>query len=40
MAMFALGERLGKTLGEIGAIPYAELLGWIAYFEIKKEQRS
>ncbi|MEX3009007.1 hypothetical protein [Hoeflea sp. TYP-13] len=40
MVMFALGERLGKTLSEIGAMPYAELIGWLAYFQLKKETRS
>lgn len=34
--MHALGLRLGKTIGEIEAIPYSELIDWIAYFDLTK----
>ncbi|MDR7220358.1 hypothetical protein J2X13_000755 [Aminobacter aminovorans] len=34
MLMHALALRLGKTMSEIEAIPYAEFIGWIAYFEL------
>lgn len=37
MILHALGDRLGKTLTEIGAMPYRELLAWIAYFDLRKE---
>lgn len=37
MLMHALAVRLGKTLGEIGEMPYAELISWVAYFELKPE---
>ena len=33
--MFALADRLGKTLGEIGAMPVDEFNGWLAYFALK-----
>jgi len=33
--MHQLGEALGKTLGEIGAMPVAEFASWLAYFNRK-----
>jgi hypothetical protein len=38
MICHALAVRLGKTLGEIDAIPHEELVSWIAYFELEKER--
>ena len=36
--MHSLGARLNKTIGEIEAIPYTELIDWIAFFELSKEE--
>lgn len=40
MAMYSLAEVLGKTLGEIGEIPYDEFIGWIAYFKLKDTENG
>ncbi len=37
MIAHALGEQLGKTLGEIAALPYWEVVSWVAYFELKRD---
>lgn len=34
MLMHALGLRLGKTIGEVEAIPYREFCDWIAFFDL------
>lgn len=34
MTHYALGNRLGKTIGEIEAIPYRELIEWIAFYKL------
>ena len=34
MTMHALGSRLHKTIGEIEAIPYCELIEWVAFFQM------
>jgi hypothetical protein len=31
--MFAVADRLGKTLGEIGAMPAAEFDQWIEFYK-------
>jgi hypothetical protein len=33
--MLALALRLGKTIGEIGALPSRELAEWMAYFRLQ-----
>lgn len=38
MTLHALGVRLGKTVGEIEAIPYRELIDWIAFFELSGKE--
>ena len=34
MYVHALGLRLCKTAGEIEAMPYAEFIEWLAYFDM------
>lgn len=34
--MYALGDRLNKTLDEIGDMTEREFFGWIAYFKISE----
>lgn len=36
--MFQLGEVLCKTVAEIGEMPYAEFMGWVAHFKIKGQK--
>jgi hypothetical protein len=36
--MHAVGLRLGKTIGEIEAIPHREFVDWIAFFELTAEK--
>ena len=31
LAFYAVADRLGKSLGEVMALPEAEVLGWLAY---------
>lgn len=38
--MYQLGEILGKTLDEIGAMTVEEFNGWRAYFERKAAARN
>jgi hypothetical protein len=33
--LYQLAEKLHKTLAEISAMPVAEWLGWLAYFELQ-----
>lgn len=35
--LYALAEKLGKTIGETRSLPQAEIDGWFAYFAAKKE---
>lgn len=35
---YGLADRLNKTVGEVMAIPIAELAGWVAYIEIMNEE--
>lgn len=37
MLIFALADRLGKTCGEIEAMPYDEFVGWMAYSALVEE---
>lgn len=32
---YVLAEKLGKTIGEIGMMPHAELVAWSAYLKAK-----
>jgi len=34
--MYAIADRLHKTVSEIEEMPYNELMGWIAYLEVIK----
>ena len=34
----ALADRLGRTLGELDAMPMDEVTAWLAYFEILREE--
>lgn len=36
--MYALGDRLNKTLGEIGRLTQNEFFGWIAFYKISDEK--
>lgn len=36
MLLHGLALRLGRTMGEIEAIPYREFIDWIAYFDLIK----
>ncbi len=33
---FVLGEALGKSLGEIQALPSAEVVEWLAFFSYRR----
>jgi len=35
--IFAVADRLHRTVDEIGAMPLSEFFGWLAYFQIMKE---
>jgi hypothetical protein len=37
--VYALADRLHKTVGEILAMPVSEFVGWLAYLKITKEKR-
>lgn len=37
--MYALGDRLNKTLDEIGSLTQNEFFGWIAYYKISEERK-
>jgi hypothetical protein len=37
MSLFSLASHLGKTVHELEAMPYTELLEWMAYFKIRAE---
>lgn len=39
-ADFALAERLHKTVQEIRALPHSEYIGWIAYFQLKRQDEE
>ena len=39
MNLFALADRLGKTVEEVGEISLEEFHEWIAYFRIKDGKR-
>jgi hypothetical protein len=32
MGLYSVGDRLGKTLGELAEMPVAELNGWLAFY--------
>jgi hypothetical protein len=36
--LYALGDRLHKTVGEILRMPMAEFTGWLAYFKLLKNK--
>lgn len=38
--LFALADRLGKTISEIEEITPQELAEWIAYFRIEAKERG
>lgn len=38
MATYAVASRLKKTLTEIEAMTVDEFVGWLAFFQIEKEQ--
>jgi len=38
--LFALADRLHKTLNEILMMPIAEFTGWLAYLNILKKKTS
>lgn len=38
MIAFSLAARLNKTLTDVMAMPEEEFFGWIAFFELTKEQ--
>lgn len=40
MSMHAIGARLNKTLAEVGAMTEEEFFGWIAFFEIQREEQG
>lgn len=33
-----IGVRLGKSVGEVMEMPQAELIGWMAFFELEGEE--
>lgn len=37
MTMFALADRLHKTVTEIEALPAAEFVEWLAYFRLTEK---
>lgn len=34
---FVLAEALGKTLGEVNALPNGEVVAWQAFFRVRRE---
>ena len=38
--MFALGDRLGKTVSELERLPLREINEWFAYFKIEGEMKD
>ena len=36
MADFVVGEALGKSLGEVRALPNAEVVEWLAFFAYRR----
>lgn len=38
MSLHHLGLRLGKTIGELGDMPYAEYVDWIAFFDLTSRE--
>lgn len=40
MFCYRLADRLHKTLGEIEALSFEELSGWIAYINIEKREEG
>ena len=38
--IYALAERLGKTVGEIRQMPESEFKGWLAYFAAKDKKHG
>ena len=36
MGDFVVGEALGKSLGEVRALPNAELVEWLAFFAYRR----
>jgi len=39
-AEYALAERLHKTVQEIRALPNSEWVGWVAYFQLKRQDEE
>ena len=39
-AVYALADRLGKTVGEIMKMPESEFGGWVGYLEALKEKQN
>lgn len=37
---FFLCEKLGKTLGDLDAMPAAEYVGWVSYYKVKQQQED
>lgn len=35
---YFVAEQLGKMVWELGAMPHAELIGWIAYFRLRNRK--
>ena len=40
MFAFFLADRLGKTLGEVQDMPYAEYLAWSSFHKVKQQQEQ
>lgn len=38
LACHVIGVRLGKTIAEVEAMPVAELVGWLAFFELEADR--
>ena len=39
MLQFGIAKELGKTLSEIRQMPFEEILGWSAYFQVINEDQ-
>lgn len=40
MFAFHLAEKLGKTLGEVYAMPHSEYVGWQSYYTVKHNRED
>jgi hypothetical protein len=39
-SIYALGDRLKKTVKEIEAMPVAEFNGWLAFYKMEQERNE